>query len=423
MNSLKVVLFKLSRLKGWVLKASLRKKLAILVVILVVGWFGGSKVINTKAQQPQYQTAQVEKGTLITSVSASGTVSQGGSVGITTAATGIVSNVYVADGDIVSQGDKIADITLDIASQQKQAAAWSSYLSAKNSLVSAQNNLNSLNSAMWKTQQTFINGAVARGLTADDPTYIQQSSDWTLAENQYKNQKEVIVQAQAALNSAWLSYIQLSSVITAPISGRVSGLTLTPGLPINGEGALGTIVLEQGQPQVNVNLTEIDVTKVAPMQKVTLTLDAFPDKTFTGKIVAINTNGSVSSGVTTYPATIAFDTALNNIYPNMAVNARIITNIRENVLLVPSAAVQMSNGESSVRVMRDNQMTQVAVETGDSNDTRAEIISGINEGDLVITGTTGSTTVRTGGSNTTSPFSSFGGARGSFGGGGVMIRR
>lgn len=421
MNSLKDIFSRLSKSKDWVLKASLKKKLIIFVVLLAGGWFGGSRILAQNQQQPQYQTAQVEKGTLITSVSASGTVSQGSSVGITTAATGIVSNVYVADGDIVSQGDKIADITLDIASQQKQAAAWSSYLSAKNSLVSSQNNLNSLNSAMWKTQQTFINGAVARGLTVDDPTYIQQSSDWALAENQYKNQKEVIVQAQAALNSAWLSYVQLSSVITAPISGRVSGLTLTSGLPINGEGALGAIVLEQGQSQVNVNLTEIDVTKVAPGQKVTLTLDVFPDKTFTGKIVAINTNGSVSSGVTTYPATIAFDTTVATIYPNMAANATIITDVKNNVILVPSAAVQTTNGQSTVRVMREGQITPVTVEIGDSNDTQTEIVSGINEGDTVITVQTGATTP--GSTGATSPFGNTRGGFGGTGGGGVQIQR
>lgn len=439
MNLSKRTFSKLNGLRNWILKASLKKKLAILVVFLVVGWFGWSKVISTKAQQPQYQTVQAEKGTLITSVSASGTVSQGSSLNITTSVTGIVSKVYVADGDIVSQGDKIADITLDLASQQKQVAAWSSYLSAKNSLTSAQNNLNSLNSAMWKAQQTFTNGAVARGLTSEDPTHIQQNSDWLKAEADYKNQQNVIAAAQASLNSSWLSYIQLSSTITAPISGRISGLTLTPGMPItsassgsttsngsstsNSSQALGTVILEQGQPQVNVNLTEIDVTKVAPGQKVTLTLDAFPDKTFTGKIVAINTNGSVSSGVTIYPTTIAFDTALNNIYPNMAVNARIIINVKNNVVLVPSSAVQTSDGQSIVRVMRNNNVTQVNVETGDSNDIQIEVISGINEGDIVITGATAATTTRTGGSGAASPFGSFGGSRGGASGGQMFIRR
>lgn len=416
----------LSRLKNWVMQASLKKKLAILLVLLVVGWLGWTKVINTKAQQPQYQTAQAEKGTLITSISASGTILSGSSASITTQATGIVNQVYVKDGDIITQGQKIADITLDMSSQQKQAAAWSSYLSAKNSVDTAQAKINSLQAAAFKANQTFMNDAVARGLATNDPTYIQENALWLQAEADYKNQSNAITQTQAALSSSWLSYVQLSSTITALMAGRVSGLTLTPGLSISGSqsessnsmssSSVGTIIAENGSLQAMVNLTEIDVTKVSPGQKVTLTLDAFPGKTFTGKVSTINTSGSVSSGVTTYPTTITFDTALNNIYPNMAVNAKILTSIKDNVVLVPSGAVQTSNGQSVVRVMRNNEVTPVSVEIGDSNDTQTEIISGIGEGDVVVTGMTSSTT-RTGGSNT-SPFGSFGGGRG----GGAVIR-
>lgn len=424
---------KVSGLKNIFLRASLKKKLAILAVILAVGWFGGHKIISTRAQQPQYQTAQAEKGTLITSISASGTIMTGSSVNITTQATGIVREVYVKDGDLVTSGQKIAEITLDTSSQQKQAAAWFSYLSAKNSLDGAQAKINSLQAAAFKANQTFINDGVARDLATDDPTYIQQNALWLQAEADYKNQSNVITQAQAALNSAWLSYAQLSSTFTAPMSGRVSSLTLTPGSPItvsqNGSessmssSSVGTIISEEGSLQAMVNLTEIDVTKVSPGQKVTLTLDAFPGKTFTGKVATINTSGSVSSGVTTYPTTITLDTALKNIYPNMAVNAKILTSVKDNTVLVPSSAVQTNNGQSVVRVMRNNEVTPVSVEIGESNDIQTEIISGISEGDTIITGTASSTTTRTEGSNT-SPFGSFGGSRGGGavirGGGGIM---
>lgn len=426
MNLINSVVQKLSGIKTWFLKTSLRNKLLIIVAVSVALWFGGSRVINTKAQQPQYQTAQAEKGTLITSTSASGTVSQGSSVSITTNAAGVVKDVYVKDGDTVSKGDKIADITLDTNSQQKQAAAWSSYLSAKNSLEAAQAKINSLQAAAFKANQTFMNDAVARDLTKDDPTYIQQNALWLQAEADYKNQAAVITQAQAAVNSAWLSYVQLSSTITAPMTGKVSGLTLSPGSSIatatsgsEGSGSsqtIGTITAEEGTLQASVNLTEIDVVKVKPGQKATLTLDAFPDKTFTGKVATVNTNGSVSSGVTTYPTTIIFDSALDNIYPNMAVNATIITDIKDSVILVPSAAVQIASGQSTVRVMRNGQVTQVQVEVGGSNDTQTEITSGINEGDVVITGSASSTN-GAGSQGATSPFGGFGG-RGSSGRGG-----
>lgn len=420
-----------------------KKRIIITLLILIMSGFFGWQKITGNTKQPQYQTTAAEKGILISSVSASGTISQGSSVNIATSATGVVSNVYVKNGDTVSIGDKIADVTLDVNSQQKQQAAWSSYLSANNSLSSQQAKINSLQSALFKANQAFINDkgiANPSDQQKADPKYIQENADWLQAEADYKNQAGVIAQNQVAVSSAWLSYVQLSSTISAPYSGIVSGLTLTPGLSItsssgtsasgsngtttNASSTLGTIILEQGKLQANVNLTEIDVVSVKTGQKVTLTLDAFSDKTFTGVVSAVNTGGTVSSNVTTYPATITFDTAVNNIYPNMGVNAKIITSIKSNVILVPSAAVQTTNGQSMVRLMRNGQATQVSVEIGNSNDTQTEIISGVNVGDEVITGNT--TPAGNSSQRSTSPFGGgFGGFRtgGGFGGTGGGQRR
>ncbi len=409
----------IKRLKDWFGKLSLKKKFVILIILLAAGWFGGTKILSQGQNQSQYQTAVVEKGTLVVSVSASGNISFVNSASITTQASGIVNNVYVRDGDIVSAGQNIAEITLDTASAQKQAAAWSSYLSAQNSLKSAQAKINSLQSALFKANQAFMTDRGVQNPSDDqkaDPKYIEENAEWLQAEADYKNQQGVINQAQASLNSSWLSYTQLSSTITAPIAGKVTGLTLTEGVRIvensngstssNSSQSVGSIVLENSHIQATVNLTEIDVVSVKPDQKVTLTLDAMPDKTFTGRVASVNTNGSVSSGVTTYPTTITFDTGLDNIYSNMGVNANIITSVKDNVILVPSAAVQTTNGASTVRVLKNGQVTQVEVETGASNDTQTEIVSGINAGDEVVTGITSTGTQ---GQSGTSPFSSFGG--------------
>lgn len=429
-------------LKDWFLKTSLIKKVVIIVVMIAIGWFGvRPAIVGSQQQQIQYQTSSAEKGTLITSVTASGTVSSGSNASITSSATGIVQEIYVENGDTVAEGDPIALIKLDKSSQQQQTQSWASYLSAKNSLESAKAKINSLQAAAFKANQTFINDAVARGLATDDPTYIQENALWLQAEADYNNQAGVIKQTEVALSSAWLSYSQLSPTITAPMSGVVSNLSITSGLTISGSNTtsstgstigsntgssqtIGTITLEDGTPQVSVNLTEIDVVKVKPGQKVTLTLDSHPDKTFTGKVSAVNTNGSVSSGVTTYPATITFDTAVDTIYPNMAVNATIITDIKNNVILVPSGAVQTSNGTSTVRVMKAGQPTSVQVEVGGSNDTQTEILSGVNVGDTVVTGqTSGATTP--GSTGATSPFGNTRGGVGGAGGfgGGVQIQR
>jgi len=408
------------------LKLSLIKKIIIVGVLGIVLFFAGQTILNNKNSEPQYQTSVVEKGTLVTSITSSGVITSANNASITTQATGIVNEVYVKNGDYVYQGQNIASVILDQPSLQKQAAAYASYLGAQNSLNSAKNQINSLQAALFQANQTFVKGAGTNDPITNDPTYIIQRANWLKAETDYINQQNVIVQAQALLNSASLSLSQVSSVITAPISGTISNLNLAPGLPISSVAtsdtssssqSVGNVKLEGGNLQALVNLTEIDVTKVRVGQKVTLVLDAFPDKTFTGKVSAINTNGSVSSGVTTYPTTITFDTSTDSIYPNMAVTATIIITVKQDVLLIPSGALQTQNGVSFVRILKNGNITQVEVQVGESSDTQTEIQSGISEGDEVITGITA--TGVSSGATTASPFggSGLGALRSTSGGG------
>lgn len=402
-------------------------KAIITVIVFLMAGYIGYKQFLAKPTSPQYQTAEAAKGTLVESVAASGQVSSANNVQITIQASGVVNEVLVTNGDSVSQGQTIATLTLDQASQQKQAAANASFLSAKATLDSANAKINSLQSAEFKANQKFINDAVARGLATNDPTYIQENADWLQAEADYKNQQGQIAQAQAAVASSGLALSQTSSVITAPAAGSIKGLTITPGaiitLSSNSSNSTSTSqvlgsVYQSGPIQAVVNLSEIDSVNVSEAQKATMTLDAFPNSTFTGKVASINTNGVVSSGVTTYPAVISFDSGNDHIYPNMGVNAKIITKVKNDVILVPTAAVQGSGNQATVRVMKNGQVTNVPVEVGDSNDTQTEIASGINEGDTVVTGVT--STTRTPGTGGTSPFGAIRGFGG--GGGGAIIR-
>lgn len=403
------------------------KKYVIIALIAAAVIFGAVKIFGGKNTKTEYQTEKATKGNLIITVTASGTILSGNNVTVTTSATGVIKKVYIKNGDKVIKGQKLGEITLDQDSNQKYLSAYSSYLSSQNSLKSAQVTLYTLDSAMWAAHEKFRNDAQQRNLTKDDPTYIQENDDWLAAENKVINQQAVINQAKISAQSSYISYIQASPIIYAPISGTISNLNMAEGLLLTASTTgnsnatplqtVGTITVKQGQMQSTVNLTELDIVKVKTGQKATLTLDAFPEKTFAGQVLSINTDGQVSSGVTTYPTVITFDTDLQNIYPNMAVNANIITNIKNDVILVPNAAVQSRNGQTTVRTLKDNKEVDVPAEIGDSNDQQTEIISGINEGDQVIIGTTGLNNGATRQSGTTtSPFGNFGeGIRGAGG--------
>ncbi len=412
---------KIKQILSWFSKKSLAAKIVIIALVLGGGYFAISKIAKNKSSAPQYQTAQAEKGTLVSSISASGQVSSSNNTSISTQASGVVTKVYVQNGQAVKVGDKIAELELDLDGKLRSSQAWSSYQSAKNNLDSAKTTLYTLDSSMWAANRIFVNDSLARGLLVYDPTYIQQNDNWLAAEQKYISQQNVIKQVQTSLNAAWLSYQQSSPVVYAPISGTVTGLSLQKGTVLVAQsGSSGNATSQKiasiktnAPAQISVNLTEIDVVKIKIGDKATLTLDAFPEKTYTGKIISVDTIGAISSGVTNYPAIIGLDTEAPEILPNMSVDAKIITKVKSDVILVPSAAVQTSSGQSTVSVLKDGKESQVNVEVGESNDTQTEIISGVSEGDTVITNMI--TSASTNSNSTSSPF---GGLNRGFGGGG-----
>lgn len=378
-------------------------------------------------QAATYQAAEATKGTLVVLLTEAGQVAVSNKVSVVTQASGIVSKIYVKSGDTVNGGDKIADVTLDTAGQQRQAQAYSSLLSSQNNLRNAQNQLYTLQSQLFAANQRFINDRGVDNPTDDqknDPVYIEENAEWLAAEAAYKNQSNVIAASQASLNNASLAYRLTSGTIVVPTAGEISDLVITEGMQIgssNTTAGSSTNTSNQtiasiktgNSTTVIVNVAEVDSSKIKIGQKATITFDAISGKTFTGKVMGINTTGSISSGVTTYPAVIQLDdTNSNDILPNMSATADIISEIKDNVLLIPSSAVQTVGSESTVKVLKNGQVTTVSVEVGDSSDSQTEITSGLSEGDTVITSTISTSTTTSGSS---SPFS--GGLRvGGFGG-------
>jgi len=413
-------------------------KIIAALALLVSAWFIYQKFGVKNTPVTTYETETVEKGTIIVTVSGSGTVSTANSANVNTKASGVVKTIYVKDGDEVKAGDKIADIDLDLQGQQTAASSLASYQSAKNNVESARIAFYTTQSDMlanWKdhyelaTSSTYQNSdGSPNGDTRGLADFHISNDNWLASEAKYKNQQNVLAQAQTSLNSAWLSYQETSGTIYAPISGNISGLSLQIGSVISGGSSSSSStsvsstkvasVKTDAPPTVSISLTEIDVPKVKVGNKATITFDALTDKTFTGKLVSVDTSGSVSSGVTTYPATILLDEKSESILPNMAASATIITNIKNNVISITTSALEkQDDGTYSVKIMKNKSPESVPVEVGISSDTKTEVISGLSENDVVVTATNtlGTTTQNT---NKTSVFGSFGGG----GGSGIRMR-
>ena len=404
---------------NWFKKTKLWVKIVILVIVIGGGYFGYTKIFGNKTAAVSYQTAIAEKGTLIVSLTTSGSVAATTSRTVTTTASGVVSKVYVKEGQKVTTGQPLMLIDLDLDGRQQLESANAQLQSAQNSLTAAQNKIYSLDSALTNAANIFNNQWASQ--SPNDPTYIQRHDDLLTAQANYNALQATIAQSQTSLISAQMAYRAAGATVYAPISGVVSAISLAPGMILNPTSNSNNssnvsnkiaIVKTNATPAISVLLTEIDVPKVKVGDKATITLDALPNQTYTGKVIAVDTSGTVSSGVVSYTTTIQLDSGIDSILPNMSATANIITDVEDGVVMVPVAAVQTAtDGTTSVREMKNGVLTSVPVTVGKSNTTQMVITTGVNEGETVVTGVVSAATSTSRTSTSTSVFGG-GGNRG-----------
>jgi HlyD family secretion protein len=255
---------------------------------------------------------------------------------------------------------------------------------------------------------------------------------------------------QISLDQAQKNYEKY--FIRAPFEGIVGRIPVSLYSTAGGSTVIATIVGDQKRAVISLN--EVDAAKVAAGQKVTITFDAIDGLNATGTVQEVDQVGTVSQGVVSYGVKILIDTTDPRIKPGMSVNTAIITAQKENVLVVPTAAVKTQGNRKYVQVL-DTQMNtngmasttrpfyrmgtttgmgsttrqfngggansngftvssatpprQVTVTVGDSDDTNTEITSGLNPGQLVVTRTVAASATT---STAPSIIGAFGGNRG-----------
>lgn len=187
--------------------------------------------------------------------------------------------------------------------------------------------------------------------------------------------------------------------VKATLSGIVANIPIKVGNQVSTGTTMGTIITKQRIATIPLN--EVDIAKVKIGQKVTATFDAIEGLEITGKVISIDSIGTVTSGVVNYNVDISFDTDDDRIKPGMSTNASIATQIAQDVLVVPTSAIKTTNGNSYIQIAPKGQVAttgntgitldqtpeQVEVVKGISDDLNTEIISGIAEGDIIVTKT------------------------------------
>jgi HlyD family secretion protein len=191
--------------------------------------------------------------------------------------------------------------------------------------------------------------------------------------------------------------------VFAPFDGVVTEVKIKKNDSVSAGQVLATLITKQKIAEITLN--EVDIAKVKIGQKANITFDALEDLNITGEVKEVNTLGTATQGVVTYGVKIVFDTDADYAKPGMSITANIITEAKQDVLVLPNSAIK-SQGESYyVELVEAPDETKqqllanvsgialptspkmLAIEIGLSNDLSTEIVSGLEEGDVVVSST------------------------------------
>jgi HlyD family secretion protein len=342
----------------------------------------------------------------------------------------------------VSQAEKdyyIAKSSIDKITKLYKSLSRSSKEEDINNLINEAYDSSKIISNTVKNIESAFNYTVDSLGSQDDPDTITTRADinsWISSANSYVNSllssgnslKEGklsmknflagadeldIKSAELSVESKQQSYNDC--FLYAPFDGVIA--TFTAKVGESSGASIGAMITKQKIATISLN--EVDIAKIKLGQKVTLTFDAIDELTITGGVVEIDSIGAVSQGVVSYNVKIGFDTGDDLVKPGMSVSASIITDTVQDVLVVSNSAVKSQNGVSYVQTfnapLTDTQVgvqgstsidlpNQVEVVTGLTDDTSTEIISGLKEGDIIVTKTvTGIATTSTSTAKTTTP--------------------
>ena len=345
-------------------------------VIAIVAWaLSGGK----KEETVEFETAKAERQNIHTTITATGTIEPVTSVTVGTQVSGIVSKLYVDYNSVVKKGQIIAELDkTNLTSELNRAKA---------DLTSAESTLNYETANFQRYQTLFDKGLVS----AND--YENAKLSYQKARQAVASSKESVQKAQTNLGYA---------TITSPIDGVVLSKSVEEGQTVAASfntPELFNIAQDLTDMRVIADIDEADIGGVKEGQRVSFTVDAFPDDKFEGQVTQVRQQATTTSNVVTYEVVISAPNKDLKLKPGLTANVTIYTLEKNDVLAVPSKALrfipneallkkgeQIEDVEAPLKVwtLEGNTFKAHKVETGTTNGMLTEIVSGISEGTDVL---------------------------------------
>jgi macrolide-specific efflux system membrane fusion protein len=385
------------------------KVIAGIVALLVVGGAGTGIALSAGApQEATVLTEAVQVRDVDVTVAASGTVDPALELGLQFpgAVTAQLATLDVAVGDVVAEGDVLATLKTE-ALEAAVASARSGVASARTAELQALQGVEAAKQAVVAARLAYENVADNHPSDSGPNRHIAlesaQAGQASAAAQLSAAQQQLIAagpaktSAQAQLDSALANLA--GGTMTAPAAGTVVAIASAVGEPIGTtsvgtQGTSGFIILAAlDEFVVTAEFAEGDVVGIAVGQKVSLEFDALPDESRVGEVTQVAPFGVVDpsgSSLTTYEVTISLPDPPAGLRAGMTAQASITTEERLGVVAAPVTALVPTDGGFIVRVQgEDGVITNVAVEVGIRGGYYVEIVSGLSEGDRVVTGSDG----------------------------------
>ena len=357
--------------KGWITIAVV----AVIIIVGIVKCSGGKK-----EEKISFDTAKVMKTDIQTSITATGTIEPVTSVTVGTQVSGIVSHLYVDYNTVVKKGQVIAELD--------RTNLISELNTAKANLSSAQSSLNYQLSNYNRYKELHDKGLVS----ADE--FESARLQYLQAKEQVNTSKESVQKAQTNLGYA---------TITSPIDGVILSKSVEEGQTVAASfntPELFVIAQDLTNMRVIADIDEADIGGVKEGQRVSFTVDAFPEDHFEGQVTQVRQQATTESNVVTYEVVISAPNKDLKLKPGLTANVTIYTMEKNDVLAAPAKALRFQpneaflqkgetiddcEGDHKVWTKEGTVFKAHKVEIGTTNGIMTEITGGIKEGTEVLT--------------------------------------
>jgi len=387
------------------------RKYVIIAVVAAIVLAATGFYFKGKKPEYTYRTVKVERGTIVSSVAATGNLSAVTTVQVGTQVSGTIQKLYVDYNSRVKKGQTIAEIDPSLFNAAVEQAQGNAY-SAEGNLLRARVTLADAERTMVRNKKLLADGIISQG------DYDLTETAWQSAKAALKSAEGSVSQTRGALQQARTNLRY--SVIRSPVDGVVISRAVDVGQTVAASfqtPTLFTIAQDLTKMQIEVSVDEADISRVRLDQPATFTVDAYPEQQFHGKVVQIRSAPIITQNVVTYVVVVNVDNSDLKLKPGMTANVTIEVGRKDDVLRLSPAALRFKPKESAkkdeagadkrpsgsapagmgrpagrkvgagqqVYVLKEGKPVAVPVKTGIAGSSSIELVEGaLKEGDEVI---------------------------------------